>query len=292
LAPCSVTKVFKDDGSSYYMQPDEDDEERFCVQGRFGSITTAQISAGANYGHYVLEYDVICWDEAFTNANLMDGYIQVPAFIDGNPTLYDNYGVGNAVLVQVGTVASYLTVNTVYKMMSTYSLGAMKAFNYYYFLTPDGLSGSSNLYYRRSDAATDDANGKVDASWTAATQELSPSNGFWFLVQAAQDSDPGKLRLENIALHKEIANLKLHHDSVLLEKADVEEAGTEQCYPLNDALGKIKEDSIVSNSKRFSLAVRQRCAELGLDPDVSNQHPDYGLVMRLKVDVAKQLYSE
>lgn len=292
-SPMSCTKVFKDDGSSYYMQPDEDDEERFCVQGRFGSIASAQLTAGNVYGHYIMEYDIVCWDEAFTNSNLMDSFTQVPAYITSNPTLVDNFGVGNAVLVQINTIATYVAVSTTYKMMSTYSLGDMKAFNYYYFTTGGALTGSVNLYYKRSDSVAAGVNGKVDASWTGATAEVAPVNGFWFLLQAAQDSDPQKVRLENIALQKEIANLKLHHDSVLLEKADMGEAEIEQGHPLNDALGKLKEDySIVSNSKRFSLAVRQRCAELGLDPDVSCQHPDYGLIMRLKVDIAKQLYSE
>lgn len=239
--PMSIVKTFPYDGSEYYISPDLQGEERFCVQGRFGVVSSGNLNLGAQtvYGHLVCTYKLICWDEALTAENL-DTWIQTPSQVAAGYTLQDQVSLLGLPVQVNGTncVSAGLTSGVVYAIVPNYSLGEMKAFNQY-FIKPVSATISA-VYTTRFDAANGTTENTVNCSTFFA--DLAPAASFFFAL-------PGGLPDPELEKNSVMASIK--------DLIDANKLTPSQVIELDMALSKLKVASSSSSKTTGSTTPKE-----------------------------------
>lgn len=234
---CSMTKNFLDDGSEYYMQPDIQGEERFTVQGRLGAICTnnqSTVNLNQIFGHVYATYEITCWSPAVGADNQIGAAINVPSYLTSSSasglraTITDTAAIGATIYVAnpgtsvdapyTSAIAALLPANTLFRVISTYTMGYLKAFNTYYAKTPVTwtTTGPLNFYTTIEDASAQSSENQVSSSTFG--QDRAPDNAvsFWSTLGAVNGpeitrklGDTQKEQKEIDTLRDEISALKL-----------------------------------------------------------------------------------
>lgn len=185
---------FSNDGSSFFINPDVDGEDRFTTQGQVAIMLYSAYSSLSNLGLVTVNYECEMWEPTF-GVNVFQTAINVPAWNIGTPTastLVDNLRGNVTVFIPAGGDAAYagLVASTVYQVIPSYTMGHLYAWKIGYILTPSTMTPGSatqlNVYKNRQDAAGSTGENIIDGSY--AFVDSPPTEGTWFAIPVTQDA--------------------------------------------------------------------------------------------------------
>jgi hypothetical protein len=162
---------FSNDGSSFFINPDVDGEDRFTNQGQVSILIYGAPFVASSLGLVAVTYECEMWEPTFS-VNAFQGAIQIPSWNISTPstsTLVDNIGGYVSVYFPAGGDPAYaaLSLGTVYQAVTTYTMGHFRAWQIGWFKTPASYASatSSVMYKTKDDAVTQSGENIYDGSF-------------------------------------------------------------------------------------------------------------------------------